>query len=105
MGAAMPLLAVLALAAGTYAFRVAGPLAARRFDLERLRTPLVAAAVVLLLALAVTSAVADGKEFAGWARPSGVAVAAVLAWRGASFVLVVLAAAAVTAGLRLLGVP
>ncbi|ROO84668.1 branched-subunit amino acid transport protein AzlD [Actinocorallia herbida] len=101
----MPLLAVLVLAAGTYAFRVAGPLAARRLDLERLRGPLVGAAVVLLLALAVTSAVADGQEFAGWARPAGVAVAAVLAWRRASFVVVVSAAAAVTAGLRLLGVP
>lgn len=105
MGSAMPVVAVLVLAAGTYAFRVAGPLAARRFDLERLRAPLAAAAVVLLLALAVTSAVAEGREFAGWARPAGVAVAGLLAWRRASFVVIVLAAAGVTATLRLLGVP
>ncbi|MCD0449894.1 AzlD domain-containing protein [Actinocorallia sp. API 0066] len=101
----MPLLAVLVLAVGTYAFRLAGPLAARRFDLERLRAPLAAVAVVLLVALAATSALAEGQHFAGWARPTGVAVAAVLAWRRASFVVVVLAAAGVTAGLRLLGVP
>jgi hypothetical protein len=43
--------------------------------------------------------------FAGMARPAGVAVGAVLAWRRAPFVVVVFAAAAVAAGLRLLGVP
>ncbi|MDX6739931.1 AzlD domain-containing protein [Actinocorallia sp. A-T 12471] len=101
----MPLLAVLVLAAGTYAFRIAGPLAARHLDLERLRAPLVTAAVVLLLALAVTSSVADGQDFTGWARPAGVAVAAILAFRKASFVIVVLAAAATTAALRLMGIP
>ena len=61
------------------------------------------AATVLLVALAVTSAVADGREPADLARPIGVLVAGVLAWRRAPFVVVVLAAAGTAAGLRLLG--
>ena len=42
---------------------------------------------------------------AGWARPSGVPVGGVLAIRRAPFPLVVIAAAATTAALRLWGVP
>ncbi|MGN9775543.1 hypothetical protein ACTMS0_07180 [Micromonospora sp. H33] len=42
--------------------------------------------------------------FAGWARPAGVLVGVLLAWRRAPFVLVVLGAAGTTALLRLLGV-
>ncbi|MQY06087.1 AzlD domain-containing protein [Actinomadura macrotermitis] len=101
----MPLLAILVLAAGTYAFRVAGPLARDRLHipdgLERLLT---AATAVLLIALVATSALIEGHGFAGWARPAGVAVAAVLAVRRAAFPLVVVAAAATTAALRACGV-
>jgi len=61
-------------------------------------------AVVLLAALVATAALLEGPGLAGFARPAGVAVGGVLAWRKASFVVVVLAAAATTAGLRLLGV-
>jgi hypothetical protein len=60
--------------------------------------------VILLLALVASSTVVDAGHFAGWARPAGVAVGGVLAWRKAPFVVVVLAAAAVAAGLRLIGV-
>lgn len=60
------------------------------------------AATVLLVALAVTSAVSDGREPADLARPIAVLVAGVLAWRRAPFVVVVLAAAGTAAGLRLL---
>jgi hypothetical protein len=63
------------------------------------------AAAALLAALAGTAALTDAGVFAGVARPAGVAVGAVLAWRRAPFIVVVVAAAATAAGLRLLGVP
>lgn len=98
--------AVLALGAGTFAFRFAGPALRMRVELspgvERLAAT---AAVVLLGALVATSALLDGAEFAGVARPAGVAVGGLLAWRKAPFVVVVLAAAATAAVLRLLGIP
>ncbi|MBD0689979.1 branched-chain amino acid transporter [Streptomyces sp. CBMA123] len=101
----MPLYAVLLLAVGTYAYRVAGPLLGRRLALsERLRHLLTVAAAVLLVALVATGALTQGHGFSGWARPAGVLVAGVLAWRKAPFPLVVVAAAATTAVLRLCGV-
>ncbi len=56
------------------------------------------------MALVATAALTDGGGFAGWARPGGVAVGALAAWRRAPFVLVVVLAAATTAALRYLGV-
>ncbi|MET8623970.1 AzlD domain-containing protein [Kitasatospora sp. NPDC004669] len=101
----MPLYAVLLLAVGTYAYRVAGPLLGRRLALsERLRHLLAVAAAVLLVALVATGALTQGHGFAGWARPVGVLVAGVLAWRRAPFPAVVVAGAAATALLRLCGV-
>lgn len=101
----MPVLAIVVLAAGSYAFRLAGPLLRNRValpgTLERLLT---ISAVVLLLALVATAALTEGNGFAGWARPAGVAVAGLLAVRRAPFPVVVVAAAATTALLRLLGV-
>jgi branched-subunit amino acid transport protein len=97
---------ILALAVGTYAFRLAGVLLRDRLSLPAGVSrvlPLVAAA--LLAALAGTAALTDGGAFAGIARPAGVAVGALLAWRRAPFVVVVLAAAVTAAVLRLLGVP
>ena len=102
----MTLVAVLVLAVGTYAFRVTGPVLRSRMRVpDRVERLLADAATVLLVALVATSAVVDGHEFAGWARPAGVVVAAVLAVRRAPFPVVVLAAAGTTAGLRLLGLP
>jgi hypothetical protein len=63
------------------------------------------AAIVLLAALVGIAAFLDGQEFAGIARPAGIAVGGVLAWRKAPFALVVIAAAATAAALRALGVP
>ncbi len=63
-----------------------------------------AAFPAVLLAL-VVPARTDGQAFAGWARPAGVTVAAVLAVRRAPFPVILVAAAGTTAGLRLLGVP
>jgi len=102
----MPVLAILVLAAGTYAFRLVGPLSHGRVRIPaRVDALLEAAAVVLLVALVVTSAVTDGQHAAGVARPVGVLVALGLALRKAPFPVVVVAAAATTALLRLLGVP
>ena len=101
----MPLLAIVALAAITYAFRIIGPLCRDRVTLPPAATLLFAdAAAVLLIALAATSALMNGHDFAGWARPAGVLVAGLLAVRRAPFPVIVLAAACVTALLRLAGV-
>ncbi|MCC5581806.1 AzlD domain-containing protein [Microtetraspora sp. AC03309] len=102
----MPMLAIALLAAGTYAFRLAGPLLGDRLRVpDRLRRLLSTAAVVLLVALVATAALTEGNGFAGWARPSGVLVAGILAARRAPFPVVVVAAAATTALLRWYGVP
>lgn len=102
----MTIIAVLALAAGTYAFRLGGPLLRERVALpERVRELMAASAVVLLVALVATASLMDGQRFAGVALPAGVLVGGVLAWRKAPFIVVVIAAAASAAGLRLLGVP
>ena len=58
----------------------------------------------LLAALVVTSALADGTRVHVGADTAGVAVAGLLLWRRTHVVVAVLAAAAVTAGLRLAGV-
>ena len=72
----MPLLAIVALAAGTYAFRLAGPVFRQRVRMpEGAQRLFSVAAAVLLIALAATSALTQGHGFAGWARPAGVAVA------------------------------
>jgi len=102
----MPLLAIAVMAAGTYALRLAGPALRHRLQISpALNRLLTAAAAVLLIALAATSAVTQGHGFAGWARPAGVAVGAVLAVRRTPFPLVVVAACVTTAVLRLIGVP
>ncbi|MEV0793297.1 AzlD domain-containing protein [Kribbella sp. NPDC050459] len=94
------------LAVGTFSLRFAGPALRSRFEVpERAQQLLAAAAIILLTALVATSALTDGHGPAGVARPAGVLVGGVLAWRRAPFVLVVVAAAATAAGLRLLGVP
>jgi branched chain amino acid efflux pump len=101
----MTLVALLALAAGTFLFRIAGPVLGERLQLsERVEGLANDAATVLLVALVVTASLTQGHGFAGWARPAGVGVAVLLVLRRAPFPVVVLAAAATTAGLRLLGV-
>lgn len=104
-GNAALLVATLVLAAGTYGFRIAGTTLQSRLTLSaRTRRAMTAASVIMLFALVATASLLDGHEFAGWARPTGVAVGGLLAWRRAPFVAVVVAAAGVTAGLRLVGV-
>jgi branched-subunit amino acid transport protein len=97
---------ILALAVGTYAFRLAGVVLRERVDLPDWLTRLLPiAAAAMLAALAATAALTEAGAFAGTARPAGVLVGLVLAVRRAPFVLVVVAAAGTTALLRLFGVP
>ncbi|HEV7979351.1 AzlD domain-containing protein [Amycolatopsis sp.] len=100
------IVATVVLGAGTFAFRFAGPVLRARVTLSPRSERLMAtAAVVLLAALVAITALTDGHEFAGFARPAGVLVGGVLAWRKAPFVAVVLAAGATAALLRVVGVP
>lgn len=102
----MTFAAVLALAAGTYLLRLAGLLLRDRISMpERVQRYVDLGATALLVALVATAALTEDGGLAGWARPIGVAVGAVAAWRKAPFVLVVVLAAASTAGLRAIGIP
>ncbi len=94
------------LGAGTFAMRFAGPSLRSRVEISPKAERLMSVAVVVLFAaLIATSALIEGHEFAGIARPAGVVAGGVLAWRKAPFVVVVIAAAATAALLRLAGVP
>jgi branched-subunit amino acid transport protein len=100
------LTAIAILAVGTFALRFAGPMMRSRFEVpERAQQVVGAASIVLLVAVIATATLMDGHGSAGIARPAGVLVGGILAWRKAPFVLVVVAAAATAAVLRLLGVP
>ncbi|AGC46934.1 hypothetical protein MYSTI_05657 [Myxococcus stipitatus DSM 14675] len=102
----MTLLPILVLALGTYGFRVAGPLLSERLRLSaRVQDLLSLATIAMLAALVATSTLVAQGAFAGGARAVGVLVGAVLAWRQAPFIVVVMVAAATAAGLRLMGVP
>lgn len=107
----MSIVAIAALAAATFAFRLAGPVFRSRVTLSAgARELLASAAAVLMISVAATSALTQGHAIlgehgAGWARPAGVAVAGVLAARRAPFPVVVIAAALATALLRLAGLP
>lgn len=80
MSAFTLVLATLVLAAGTFAFRYAGPALRSRVSLSADADRVLAVAVVVLLAaLFATQALYEGKEFAGYARPAGVLVGGVLA--------------------------
>ena len=102
----MLIAAIVALAVGTYGFRLTGVLLRDRLELPSwLRHLLPVAAATLLAALAATSALLENGALAGVARPVGVLVGVALAWRRAPFVVVIVAAAVTAALLRLLGLP
>ena len=92
---------LLALAAGIYAQKAIGPvlLGDRRLP-ARVERLLALVTVPLLAALIVVQTLADGERLAVDARLPALAVAAVCVWRRAPFLVTVLAAAAVAAGLR-----
>ncbi|MFI5933265.1 AzlD domain-containing protein [Actinoplanes sp. NPDC051494] len=100
----MLIAAIVVLAIGTYTIRLGGVLLRDRLELsDPVQRLLPMAAASLLAALALTAALMEDTHLAGFARPAGVTVGVLLAWRRAPFVLVVLAAAATAALLRLAG--
>jgi len=102
---ALVIAGIIMLAAGTYLLRLAGVKLGSRITFSESRRALIAdAATTLLLSVAVIATLLEGEHFAGFARLAGVGVAAILAWRKVPLIIVILAAAVVTAGLRGLGV-
>lgn len=101
----MTVAALLVLAGGTYLMRLLPLVLHDRVALSPHTVRLVElGAVGLLVALVATGTWFEGAGFAGWARPAGVAVAAGALLLRVPFVLVVVLAAATTAGLRLAGI-
>ena len=97
----MTWLLVLALAAGSYGFKVSGlVLLGGRTLPERLVRCVALLPAALLAALIVVGTFADGQSLVLDARAAGVGVAAVAAWRRAPFPVVIVLAAAVTAAIR-----
>lgn len=93
------------LALGTYSMRASAPLFLGSRQLPVLAGRIITLMAVSLIAgLVATSTFADGKHLQIDARVGGVAVGALALWRGASFPLVVVLAAATAALLRLAGV-
>jgi branched-subunit amino acid transport protein len=98
---------IVALAIGTYVIRASGVVLPGKVKIPaQVQRYLPIAATTMLLALTLTSVLIEGGEWSfGIARPAGVLAGGLLAWRKAPFILIVLAAAVVAAGLRALGVP
>lgn len=91
--------ALFALAAGSYALKAFGPMLVGDRELSTEISRLLAlVAVPLLAALIAVQTFADGRTLTIDARAPALAVAAVLVWRRAPFLVVVIAAA-VTAAL------
>jgi branched-subunit amino acid transport protein len=95
--------ALLALSAVSYALKASGPVLAggRRLG-PQIHQTLDLVAVPLLAALILVQTVGDGHRLVLDARVPALAVAAILVWRRAPFLVVVLAAAATAAFLRAL---
>ncbi|MDH3005182.1 MULTISPECIES: AzlD domain-containing protein [Gordonia] len=96
---------IAVLAVGTYLIRLAGPLLRNRLTVSANTEELMdRATVVLLVAVALTGAFFVDHDFAGWARPAGVAVGILAAVLRAPLAVVVILAAATAAGLRAVGI-
>jgi uncharacterized membrane protein len=94
--------AILSAAAGCYLLKLAGLSVPRRvLDHPRVERVAVRVPVALLAALIATSTLADGRTLVLDERAAGVAVAGVALLLRAPFLVVVTAATAVTALLRL----
>jgi branched-subunit amino acid transport protein len=95
--------AILALSAVSYGLKAVGPLLAGGRQLSpRLRRTLDLVPVPLLAALIATQTFGQGHEVVIDARAPALAVAGLLVWRRAPFLVVVLAAAGTAALLRAL---
>jgi branched-subunit amino acid transport protein len=95
---------LLALCAVSYALKAVGPVLAGGRQLRpQVRRTLDLVAVPLLAALIFVQTLGDGHRLLIDARVPALAVAAVLVWRRAPFLVVVLGAAGTAALLRALG--
>ena len=95
---------LLGLCAVSYALKAMGPVLAGGRELgPQLRRTLDLVAVPLLAALILVQTLGDGQRLVIDARLPALAVAGVLVWRRAPFLVVVLAAAATAALLRAVG--
>jgi uncharacterized membrane protein len=96
--------AILALAAGTYVCKAAGPVAlGARVVPPRAQNALTLVSVTLLAALVAISTFGHGRALALDARAAGLAVAMAAVWLRAPFAVVVIASTLTAAGLRALG--
>ncbi len=94
-------LLIILVAALTAVIKAAGPVALGGREMPPWFSSIVAVMpAAVLTALVVTVALADEKQLGVGPETAGVAAAGLVAWRGGSVILCVLAAAAVTAGLR-----
>jgi branched-subunit amino acid transport protein len=95
---------LLVLGAASYALKAVGPVLAGGRQLgPQVRRTLDLVAVPLLAALILVQTLGDGHRLVIDARLPALGVAAVLVWRRAPFLVVVLAAAGTAALLRALG--
>lgn len=101
MSTASIVMGIAILAVGTYAMRVSGILLNNREGVSgRLKETLSLCAIVILFSVAMTSTFFDGEQLADLSKVIGVGVAGILTWKKKPFILIVLSAAIVTAGLR-----
>lgn len=99
------ILGIAILSAGTYLMRLGGAKLGNRLALsERSQALLSDAATVLLFSVALATTFYEEDHFAGMARVLGVGFAVFLAWRKMPLIVVIVAAAVVTALLRLAGI-
>ena len=93
------------LSVGTYLMRLGGAKLGNRLAFsERSQALLSDAATVLLFSVALATTFYEGEHFSGMARVLVVSFAVFLAWRKAPLIVVIFAAAIVTALLRLAGI-
>lgn len=99
------ILGIAILSAGTYLMRLGGAKLGNRLALsERSQALLSDAATALLFSVALATTFYEGEHFAGMARVTGVAFAVFLAWRKMPLIVVIFAAAVVTALMRVAGI-
>ena len=96
---------VIALSVGAYALKAAGAFLGHRIDVETAeRWSLEIVVVSVLAALVVVQTIGSGRSIVIDARLPAVLLAALLVWLRAPFLVVVIAAGATAALLRLAGV-
>ncbi|MBC8945082.1 MULTISPECIES: AzlD domain-containing protein [Xenorhabdus] len=99
------IIGIAILSLGTYLMRFGGAKLGNRLALsERSQALLSDAATTLLFSVALAATFYEGEHFAGMARAIGVAIAVFLAWRKVPLIIVILAAALITALLRYTGI-